>query len=105
MKFLITASYSADGAKGLIKEGASGRKAAVEKALAGVGGTLESIYYTFGEHDVIVIGDVPDTASALAVSLAANATGTVRVTTTPLIPVADVDAACKKTVNFRPAGA
>ena len=105
MKFLITASYSADGAKGLIKEGGSGRKAAIEKALAGVGGKLESIYYTFGDHDVIVICDVPDTVSGLAVSLTANATGTVRVATTPLITVAEVDAACKKSVSFRPAGA
>ena len=32
-KFLITGSYTPEGAKGLIKEGGTGRKAAVQKAL------------------------------------------------------------------------
>jgi uncharacterized protein with GYD domain len=103
-KFLITGSYTAEGTKGLLKEGGSGRKAAVQKALEALGGRMESVYYTFGEHDVIVICDVPDAVTALALSLAVNATGTVHVSSTPLLSVEEVDAACKKTVSFRPAG-
>ena len=103
-KFLIQGSYTAEGAKGLIKEGGTGRKAAVQKALEGLGGKLDSIYYTFGADDVIVICDMPDTISGLALSLAVNASGTVRISTTPLLSVEDVDAACKKTVSYRPAG-
>jgi uncharacterized protein with GYD domain len=103
-KFLIKGSYTADGAKGLIKEGGTGRKAAVQKALEGLGGKLESIYYTFGADDVIVICEVPDAISALALSLAVNASGAVRISTTPLLSVEDVDAACKKTIGYRPAG-
>jgi uncharacterized protein with GYD domain len=103
-KFLITGSYTAEGAKGLMKEGGSGRKAAVQKALEGLGGTLESIYFPFGADDVIVICDMPDTLSAFALSLAVNASGAVRISTTPLLSVEDVDAACKKTVSYRPAG-
>jgi uncharacterized protein with GYD domain len=103
-KFLMKGSYTADGAKGLMKEGGTGRKAAVQKALEGLGGKLDSMYYAFGADDVIAICDVPDTISGLALSLAANASGAVRISTTPLLTVEDVDAACKKTVNFRPAG-
>jgi uncharacterized protein with GYD domain len=104
-KFLIQGSYTADGSKGLIKEGGSGRKAAVQKAVEGLGGRLECIYYTFGADDVVLICDMPDAISGLALSLAVNASGAVRISTTPLLSVEDVDAACKKSVSYRPAGA
>ena len=104
-KFLIQGSYTVEGAKGLIKEGGTGRRAAIEKALAGLGGKLESFYYTYGANDVNVICDIPDAVSGLALSLAVNASGAVRISTTPLLTVEDVDAACKKAVSYRPAGA
>jgi len=104
-KFLINGSYTAEGAKGLMKEGGTARKAAVQKALEGLGGKIESIYYTFGASDVIVICDIPDFISALALSMAVNASGAVRISTTPLLSVEEVDAACKKTTGYRAAGA
>ena len=104
-KFLIQGSYSAEGAKGLLKEGGTARKAAVEKAVHGLGGRVEAIYYTFGADDVVVICDVPDAVSGLALSLVVNASGAVRISTTPLLTVEEVDAACKKAVSYRPAGA
>jgi|SRR5712691_5162870 len=104
-RFLITGSYTTDGTKGLLLEGGSGRKAAVQKALEAMGGKLEAIYYAYGETDVIAIVDVPDTVSGLALSLAANASGTIKVTTTPLITVEEMDKACQKSVSYRAAGA
>ena len=104
-KFLIKGSYTAQGTQGLMKEGGSGRRAAVQKAIEGMGGKLECIYYTFGTDDVIVICDMPDAGSGLALSLAVNASGAVRISTTPLLSVEEVDAACKKTVSYRAAGA
>lgn len=104
-RFLIQGSYTAEGAKGLLKEGGTARKAAVEKAVQGLGGKLEAIYYAFGADDVVVVCDVPDAISGLALSLVVNASGAVRISTTPLLTVEEVDAACKKAVNYRPAGA
>jgi len=103
-KFLIQGTYTAEGAKGLIKEGGSGRKAAVQKALEGFGGKLDFFYYTFGTDDVIVICDMPDTINGLALSLAVNASGMVRISTTPLLSIEVVDAACKKAVSYRAPG-
>lgn len=103
-KFLIHGSYTAEGAKGLIKEGGTARRAAVQKSLEGLGGRLESFYYSFGTDDVIVICEMPDTISGLALSLTVNASGVVRISTTPLLSVEEVDAACKKAVSYRPAG-
>ena len=54
-KFLVEASYTAGGLKGLIKDKASGRKAAVVQALADLGGKLEAIYFTLGERDVRIV--------------------------------------------------
>jgi uncharacterized protein with GYD domain len=105
MRYLITASYTAEGTRGLLTEGGSGRKAAIEKTLQGLGGRLEAMYYAYGDPDVVLIADVPDAVSGLALSLAANASGTVRVRTTPLISVEEIDAACKKSTVYRPAGA
>jgi uncharacterized protein with GYD domain len=104
-KFLITGSYTAEGTRGLMKEGGSGRRAAVQKALDGVGGKLEAFYFAFGKDDAYVIVDVPDNASVIAVSLAVNASGVVRVSTTPLISPDDLDAASKKSIAFRAPGA
>jgi uncharacterized protein with GYD domain len=104
-KFLIQATYTADGARGLKKEGGSARKAAVDKAIAGLGGKLESFYYALGETDAFLVVDVPDAATAVAVSLAVNVTGTVRTSMTQLLTVEEMDAACKKTVAYRAPGA
>jgi hypothetical protein len=45
---LLKVSYSVDGLKGVMKEGGTSRVKAVERALAGVGGSLESFYFAFG---------------------------------------------------------
>ena len=58
-KYLYQASYTDAGLQGLLKEGGSSRRAAVEKAVVGVGGTLEAFYYAFGHTDVFCIVDLP----------------------------------------------
>ncbi len=104
-KFLIRASYTTEGTKGVLKEGGTSRRAAVEKALAGVGGKVDSFYFAFGDADAYVICDVPDTASAIAISLTVNASGFANVSTIPLITAEEVDAAVKKSINYRAPGA
>lgn len=104
-KFLIQASYTAAGARGLLKDGGSGRKTAVAKAVEGLGGKLESFYYALGQTDAFLVVDAPDTVAAVALSLTVNSTGAVRTTMTPLLTVEEMDAACKKTVGYRAPGA
>jgi uncharacterized protein with GYD domain len=43
-KYLVQASYTGEGLKGLQKDKATGRKDAVTKAVEGLGGKLECIY-------------------------------------------------------------
>ena|SRR5258708_7344792 len=103
-KFLIKASYTADGTKGLLKDGGSGRRKAVDTMVGGLGGKVESFYYAFGETDVYSIIDVPDSVAAAAMSFAISSTGAVRLSMTPLLTAEDVDAACKKSVSYRAPG-
>ena len=104
-KFLIKASYNADGARGLLKEGGSARRAVVEKIVQGLGGKVEAFYFAYGEADAYVITDLPDATSGIAVSLAVNASGAVRLATIPLITPEEIDAASKKAVAYRAPGA
>ncbi len=103
-KFLVTGSYTADGAKALAKEGGSQRKVAVEKMVGALGGKVEAFYFAFGDSDIYVIIDLPDTASGAALSLAVNASGMVKLSTVMLMTPEEVDAACKKPVSYRAPG-
>jgi len=104
-KYLWQASYTAAGAKGVLSEGGSARRNAVESVVEGLGGKIDAFYYAFGDDDVVVIVDLPSYAAATAVSLAVAATGSVRIKTTPLIDVAEVDEAAKLSVPYRAPGA
>lgn len=103
-KFLVQGNYSPDGIKGVLKEGGSGRKEAVEAAVQGMGGKVELVYYAFGDVDVYVVVDVPDNVTALALSMGVASTGLVSVKTTVLLTVDEVDRATKKTLSYRPPG-
>ncbi|HXW38384.1 MAG TPA: GYD domain-containing protein, partial [Acidimicrobiales bacterium] len=58
-KYLIQGTYLGGGVQGLRKEGGSARRAAIERALASVGGQVEAFYFAFGEPDVLAIIDLP----------------------------------------------
>ena len=103
-RYLIEASYTLEGVKGLSKEGGSKRREAAAAAIQGLGGKVESFYFAFGDPDAIVIADLPDNASAAAASLAINASGAVNVKTRVLLTPEEVDTAVKKTVNYRAPG-
>jgi len=103
-KYLIKGSYTAEGAKGLMKDGGTKRIDAVRAAMKSVGGTVETAYFAIGEDDVYLIVDAPDHASVGAFAVAANASGGVRASTTVLMTAAEVDAMVKKTVSYTPPG-
>ena len=104
-KFLIEANYVGEGVKGLLKEGGTSRRAAVEKAMASVGGKVESFYYAFGDTDAFVTVEVPDNVSAAAVALTVAASGAVNLKTTVLLTPEEVDQATKKSAAYRAPGA
>jgi uncharacterized protein with GYD domain len=103
-KYLIMASYTADGAKGLIKEGGTKRRQAAEASLKSVGGRVEAFYFAFGEHDAVLIVDAPDNMTIAAASMAINASGAVQTKTLVLLTPEEIDQATKKQPTYQPPG-
>jgi uncharacterized protein with GYD domain len=103
-KYLVRATYTADGVRGVLSEGGNGRREAVRSLIEGLGGTLDAFYFAFGETDVYAIVDLPDNASAAAASLAVSAAGATRSQVAVLLTPDEVDAASKKTTSYRAPG-
>lgn len=103
--YLWQASYTAEGTKGLVKDGGSKRRQFVTQMVEKAGGRVHAFYFALGDSDVVGITEFPDHATALAVSLAANAAGAVRLRSTLLLSPEEMDAATKKSVGYRPPGA
>jgi uncharacterized protein with GYD domain len=103
-KFLIHARYNAEGAKGVMSEGGSGRRDAIAKVAEALGGKLESFYFAFGDDDVITVLDFPDNVSAAAVSMTVGASGLVSTRTTVLLSPEEIDEAAGKSVAYRGPG-
>jgi uncharacterized protein with GYD domain len=104
-KFLVEATYTADGHKGLARDKASGRKTAITQAVKKLGGKLDAIYFCLGENDVILIADMPDHVSVAALGFAACGSGMARTRTTLLLTVQEADEALSKPVAWRAPGA
>ncbi len=103
-KYLIEASYTLDGVRGVQSAGGSSRRDAVAQMAEGVGGRVESFHFGFGDVDAYVIVDLPDNEAATAVALAVNASGGATATTTVLLTPEEVDAAAQRSVDYRAPG-
>jgi uncharacterized protein with GYD domain len=103
-KYLIEASYTAQGIEGIRSKGGSSRRDAVAAAISGLGGKLESFHFGFGDHDAYVIADLPDNEAAAAIALSVNAAEGVSAKTIVLLTPEEVDAAAKRSVDYRPPG-
>jgi uncharacterized protein with GYD domain len=103
-KYLYQASYTAEGAKGLVRDGGTARRAAIAKMAESLGGKLEAFYFAFGDVDVYAVVEVPDHVSAAAAALAVAQGGGATIKTVVLISPEDMDKAAKKAVDYRAPG-
>ncbi|MGZ6340757.1 MAG: GYD domain-containing protein [Candidatus Limnocylindrales bacterium] len=103
-KYLFTGGFTADGARGVLGEGGTSRRAVVEKLFASLGGTLESYHFAFGSDDYYIIADLPGNAAAAAGALTTSASGAVHTRTVVLLTPEEVDAATKLSPSYRPPG-
>ena len=100
-KCLVQGNYTPEGLRGLTKDKASGRKAAVQAILKGAKGRLESYYFSFGPDDFVIILEVPDNVTMAAVAVAVGTTGMVDSRITPLLTIEEMDKALALPTNFR----
>ncbi len=103
-KYMFRTSYTKAGLEGLLREGGTGRREALRQTIEGMGGTLEGFYYAFGDCDLYLITELPDDATATAVSLSVGAAGALDVEVTVLVTPETVDEAVSKSVPYRVPG-
>jgi uncharacterized protein with GYD domain len=83
--YALQTAYTSVGWSALLKN-PHHRLEAVEPVVKGLGGRIESGWFSFGEYDVMVICEMPDDISAAALSMAVSAGGAVKAAkTTPLM--------------------
>lgn len=104
-RFLIKASYTLDGLRGLQKDGGSARVDVVRKVAESIGGHLESFDFAFGDDDAFVVCSLPDNKAAAAVALAVGASGGATTKTIVLLTPEEVDGAARQKVDYRAPGA
>lgn len=103
-KYLFKGSFPGETLAAYRRSGFAARDAYNRAFAAPVGGTIECVYFAWGEADLIVIQDLPDDEAATAISLAANSSGAVRVTTTRLFTLEEMDAINRRTPQYQPPG-
>jgi uncharacterized protein with GYD domain len=101
-KYLFQLSYSTEGFNILLKEGGTKRRERTEHFMKELGGSVEAYYFAFGDNDVYVIADAPDNVSAVAAALNVNAAGVVKLKTTVLLTIEEVDQAIAMTGSNSP---
>ena len=102
--YLVQAAYTAEAWSTLVSN-PQDRSEPVRKMVEDAGGSLESFYLAFGDFDVVAIVELPDDATAAAVSIATSAAGAIReIKTTPLITTDDAVRALTKakTIAYQP---
>ena len=75
-KFAFLVSYAPEYWAGLIDK-PSDRSKVTSELIEKAGGKILSFDYMFGEHDSLVVADMPDSASAAALSVAVGSTGVI----------------------------
>jgi uncharacterized protein with GYD domain len=103
-KFLVKASYTTEGVKGVQSAGGTSRRDAVARMAEGLGGSLESFYFAFGETDAYVVLDLPDNQTAAAASIAVTSAGGATSQVAVLLTPEEIDAAAQISVEYRPPG-
>lgn len=102
--YLVTASYSPDGVKGVLKNGGTARADAVKSAVEGLGGKMHSFHFAFGGDDAYVQVELADNIAAAALGLAVSSTGLASVKTVVLLTPAEIDEAARRQVAYTPPG-
>ena len=94
--YLIQLSYSAETMAAMIKR-PTDRREVIRKLAEKLGGTLVGSWFSFGEYDVVIIMDGPDSVSAAACSMAVSSSGAFKAfKTTPMLSIEEGMVAMKK---------
>ncbi len=104
--YLMEVGYTPEAWKTLLKK-PEDRTKAIRPIIEKLGGKLDSVYFAFGDYDLVIIAQFPENVNAAAFSLAAAAGGALRaIKTTPLLAISEGLGAMKMATEcgYRPPG-
>lgn len=95
--FLAQISYTSDAWAALVRNPHDRLNAVVKPLMEQLGGTAIGAWFSFGDYDVVVIYEVPDSVSAAAAGMVIASGGAVKsFKTTPLMSIEEGVAALTK---------
>jgi uncharacterized protein with GYD domain len=95
-EYLMQLSYSSGAWAALVKR-PENRVEVVRKVIDKMGGKLGGFWFSFGDHDLVGMVEMPDNVTAAAFAIALAAGGACKnIKTTPLLSIEDGMAAMKK---------
>lgn len=103
-KYLVQGCYTTEGLNGLLKDKASGRKAAVQAAVKSMKAKLECLYFGVNGSDIVMLVDAPDNVSVTSLTVTVMSSGAVDLVVTPLLTVEEMDAALAMSPKYRAPG-
>lgn len=69
MKFIALGKYSAEGLGGFIENPTEDRQNVIGGLMTKAGGSLERLYLTRGDYDIVAIGESPDFNTITAIEM------------------------------------
>ena len=94
--FLARAKVSKDYMQALVDR-PEDRLVSTTRFLQGIGGRLHNYFFAFGDHDIVLLYELPDNVSAASLSMVLSASGSItEIETTPLLTTQEAVEAMKK---------
>ena len=103
-KYMWIGRYTAEGSKGVLAEGGTARKTAIDKLMASVGGTVDSVYFPVSNNGIVIIFNAPDSIAATAIGVTVSASGSASGDIMEILTPTELDQAVKKSPAYRPPG-
>ena len=98
--YMIQGAYTAE-AMATMAKNPQDRSVPVRELVQKLGGRLISLYFCFGEYDVVVLVELPDDSAATAVAMAAVSPGHLKAyKTTKLFTIEETMEAMRKAGSF-----
>jgi len=85
--FIMFGKYTAEGFKGMSAARTKKAAALIKKS----GGTVQGMYATLGQHDLVCIVELPGVEAAMRASVALSKMTGIAFTTAPAVPVEQFD--------------
>lgn len=91
--FLYQIRYTVEGVRGVMKDGGTTRAEATRAFMEALGGRVIHQGFTFGDHDSILLVDLPSEAAGVAAAFIGRSAGTNDITSTRVYDVSEIEEA------------